>query len=178
MKFTKIISDGNGGYNLFDDWTTGQDSIMKIFPMLIMLPIILLFSLFLPAVFWLIAPVNTLRNNHKYAYYGIAVSLLFFLDYWFGGLLWTVFHTSELEAGLYFFGGLHIVFILINIIRLSVYNSGGELPLIIPFIMVAVSMYFGYDMLTSIAEGMSASTPCFWTEEWYNKEMLELIPIN
>ena len=104
------------------------------------------------------------------------VSLLFFLDLWFGGLLWTVFHTTQNEGALHFFGAIHIVFVLINILRLYLYKSkAGELPIVLILITFALSIYFGYDTFSSMASDMSSSTPCFWIEDWYNKEMSELI---
>jgi len=176
MKFTKILSDGNGGYNLFDKWTTGDDTFAKIFPILLALPIILFISLILPIIFWLIAPLSYVKENHENTYFGLMVSLLFFLDLWFGGLLWTVFHTTQNEGALYFFGALHIVFVLINILRLHMYKtSAGELPIVLTFIILVLSMYFGYDIFSSMAADMSSSTPCFWIEDFYNEEMLENI---
>tara|TARA_R110000803_G_scaffold74903_6_gene139141 strand:+ start:1213 stop:1752 length:540 start_codon:yes stop_codon:yes gene_type:complete len=175
MSFTKIKPDGNGGYNLFEKWTIGDDILVKILPMILALPLILFISLILPMIFWLIAPLSYVKENHENTYFGLTVSLLFFLDLWFGGLLWTVFHTTQNEGALYFFGALQIVFVLINIVRLYLYNSdGGELPAVLIFIIFALSIYFGYDVLSSMAEDMSSSTPCFWIEEFYNEEMLEL----
>lgn len=175
MSFTKIKSDGNGGYNLFENWTIGDDILVKIIPILLALPLILFTSLILPIIFWLIAPLSYAKENHQNTYFALVVSLLFFLDLWFGGLLWTVFHTTQNEEVLYFFGALQIVFVLINIFRLHLYKSNGsELSIVLTFIILVLSIYFGYDVLSSMAADMSSSTPCFWIEEWYNEEMLEL----
>ena len=54
-------------------------------------------------------------------------------------------------------------------------TNSGELPIVLTFIILVLSMYFGYDIFSSMAADMSSSTPCFWIEDFYNEEMLENI---
>lgn len=171
MKWTKILPDGKGGYNVFDNWTHGDEMMRKVVPIILFLPIILTFSLFLPAVLWFIIPLNYTKENHENTYLGLGVSLLFFLDYWLGGPLWSVFHITEHLSAFYFFGALHIMFSIINIIRLFAYHNGVEIPNIFLYIALVVTMYLGYDKLSNAAEKMSSSTPCSWLADWHNKEV-------
>lgn len=171
-KFTRILPDGEGGYRVFENWTTGNDTFMKIFPLLLVIPLILFFGLISPLIFWLLIPLSYVKDNHENTIWALVISFLIFLDFTFGGIVWMAFNLNKLFTAFYFFGALQIVSVIINLVRLYLYTKrDGELPIVLVFGIFIILMYFGYDMFSHIAEVTSSDTPLFWFEEWYNKEV-------
>lgn len=173
MKWTKILPDGKGGYNVFDNWTHGHEMMRAILPLILLIPVILVFTLFLPLILWILIPGEYVKTNHEHTFVALGLSFLFFLDYTLGGLLWVAFNCQGLTTAWHFFGALHIVFIIINLIRLKFYYELIEISAPIVIVGAALLMYFGYGVFSSIAEFMSSDTPCFWIEEYYYKTKLE-----
>ena len=171
MKWTKVFPDGKGGYNVFDNWSLTDDILSKLFPLLLLIPTIALFGLILPAFFWLTITMHYRKDNIINMYVSIGTSVLFFLDYRLGGLLWCFSHSTEMESILDFFAILHLLFLIGNVIRFNYYKSGIE---VLPFFLFApliFIMYFGYDMLNAIVKTMCSSTPMSWFAEMFYEHL-------
>ena len=176
MKWTKILPDGKGGYNVFKDWSLGDDAMMVIWPIILKVAIGFLMSLFLPAILWVLIPLEYTKQNVEHTIVSLIVSLLFFLDYWFGGIIWHLFVSSQNLTAYHFFGALHIVFVLINVIRLYLYlYKGVEVSPVIIFAVAIGLMYFKYDGLTKAAENMRSETPMSFIADVHNEYMEEVL---
>jgi len=174
MSWTKIKSDGRGGYNVHDNWTSGDDSMDKVFLYFLYIPLVLLFCILLPVIFWLIAPLETDSKNRTNNYVGIGASVVFLLDYMTGGPLWCFFTHSGNDAALSFFGALHVGFLFINLILLYVMKNQIRLPLLVFYGGIIVVCVLGNNMLNSIGNNIKSDTPVSFMEKYHNQEMQDL----
>jgi hypothetical protein len=174
MSFTKLSGDGRGGFNVFENWTTGDESFSKILPYLVLLPITIFYFLILPVIMWIIVPLEDDKSNRDNNFVAIIASIIFLLDYMTGGFLWCIFtHTDNLVA-LEFFGALHVGFLIINLVLRFVMKNGIPLPFLVFYGAIIVVSVFGYGILHSVGNTIKADTPSFYMENYHNEQMLEL----
>jgi len=182
MSWTKIKSDGRGGYNVHENWTSGDETMDKIFPIFLGIAMAAFFSLIFPVLLWIQAPFNDHKQNIQATYFGILASVLLLLDITFGGLFWGITtHTGHPDV-MQFFGSIHIGFLIVNIGLLVAFNNDAiyfdlfdiQPSMIIFFVAVVVISIFGYDMFHSIIEGISAETPMWFYKEYHYEQMEEL----
>ena len=163
MKWTKVIPDGKGGLNIFDDWTNGDRLGSAILPFLIRIPLLLLFGLLLPGITWLIAPFESDEKIVQNRKASIVASTLTTLDLAFGGPIWMFLseNTSHIHI---FFGALNLAFLFGDITVTVFYNRGITLvPNVLLFTQV-VFVYLSYDIFKHIATFIYSDSLCFWMQ--------------
>tara|TARA_Y100000389_G_C17415752_1_gene493591 strand:+ start:453 stop:980 length:528 start_codon:yes stop_codon:yes gene_type:complete len=168
MKWTKVISDGKGGYNIFDNWTNGDDLGSALLPFILRLPLIMLFSLLIPGVLWIIAPLEEERDTRANTKIGILASILTLLDFSLGGPMWTILsdNGAEISAGHMFFGTINLAFLFCNIVILRLYATNIVVVPNVLLVIQGVFLYISYDIFNYLATLMYSDSICFWMQAW------------
>ena len=168
MKWTKVISDGKGGYNIFDNWTNGDDLGSALLPFILRLPLIMLFSLLIPGVLWIIAPLEEERDTRANTKIGILASILTLLDFSLGGPMWTILsdNGAEISAGHMFFGTINVAFLFCNIVILRLYATNIVVVPNVLLVIQGVFLYISYDIFNYLATLMYSDSICFWMQAW------------
>lgn len=168
MKWTKVMSDGKGGYNIFDNWTNGDDLGSALLPFILRLPLIMLFSLLIPGVFWIIAPLSDERNTRANTKIGILASILTLLDFSLGGPMWTILsdNGAEISAGHMFFGTINLAFLFCNIVVLRLYATNTVVVPNVLLVIQGVFLYISYDIFNYLATLIYSDSICFWMQAW------------
>ena len=141
-KWSKFMPDGKGGYNSFEDWGMGEE-IMYQGGWKIVTAIFggLFFSILIAPLLLFIYPLDSHTHRYQFTIFGIIMTIIFLLDYFFGGLMWALF-THEGDANLIsafeFFAALNASLLVIYII-----------------------LYIGYRQITSLLPEITPS-PLFW----------------
>lgn len=163
MKWTKIIPDKKGGFNVFDNWTNGDNLGSAILPFLIRIPLLLLFGLLLPGIIWLIAPFESDEKIVQNRKASIVAAVLTTLDLAFGGPLWMFLNENTAHIHI-FFGALNLAFLFCDITVTVFYNRGITLvPNVLLFIQL-VFLYLSYDIFKDIATFIYSDSLCFWMQ--------------
>lgn len=141
-KWTKFIPDGKGGYDAFEDWGMGEE-VMYQGGWKIITAIFggFFFSLIAAPVLLLIYPMDSHRHRYEITIAGIIMTVMFLLDYLFGGIMWALFThegNANLISALEFFAALNTSLLVVYII-----------------------LYFGYKEITSALPEITPS-PIFW----------------
>lgn len=182
MSWTKIKSDGRGGYNVHENWTSGDETMDKIFPIFLGIAMAAFLSLIFPIILWIQSPLNDHKQNYQATYFGILASVLLLSDVMFGGLFWGIStHTGHVEV-MEFFASLHIGFLIINIGLLIAYKNDViyfdafdvRPSMIIFYVLALVISIYGYDMFHSIAESIASETPMDFYKDYHYEQMEEL----
>jgi len=168
MKWTKVMSDGKGGYNIFDNWTNGDDLGSALLPFILKIPLYLLFGLLLPAIMWAIAPLSDERNMIINTKVGLVASIITLLDFSLGGPMWTLLsdNGAEISAGHMFFGTLNLGFLFGNIVILILYSNN---TIVVPNVLLVIQvvfLYISYDIFNHLATLMYSDSICFWMQSW------------
>lgn len=168
MKWTKVMSDGKGGYNIFDNWTNGDDLGSALLPFILRLPLIMLFSLLIPGVLWIIAPLSDERNTRANTKIGILASILTLLDFSLGGPMWTILsdNGAEISSGHMFFGTINLAFLFCNIVILRLYATNTVVVPNVLLVIQGVFLYISYDIFNYLATLMYSDSICFWMQAW------------
>ena len=168
MKWTKVMSDGKGGYNIFDNWTNGDDLGSALLPFILRLPLIMLFSLLIPGVLWIIAPLEEERDTRANTKIGILASILTLLDFSLGGPMWTILsdNGAEISSGHMFFGTINLAFLFCNIVILRLYATNTVVVPNVLLVIQGVFLYISYDIFNYLATLMYSDSICFWMQAW------------
>ena len=163
MKWTKVIPDKKGGFNVFDNWTNGDDLGSAILPFIFKIPLLLLFGLLVPGLMWLIAPFESDEKIVQNRNFGIVAAIITTLDFTFGGPIWMILSGTSFEVHI-FFGTLSLIFLFGDIVTKILYNKGIALvPNVLIFIQ-AVFVYISYDIFNNIARFIYSDSLCFWMQ--------------
>lgn len=163
MKWTKVIPDGKGGFNIFDDWTNGDDLGSAILPFIIKIPLFLFLGLLLPGIIWLIAPFESDKNIVKNRKTGMVAAIIATLDFSLGGPIW-MFLSDDLSYVYIFFGTLNLMFLFGDIIITAFYTKGVGLAPNILLIIQGIFIYAFYDIFKHIATFIYSDSLCFWMQ--------------
>ena len=168
MKWTKVMPDGKGGYNIFDNWTNGDDLGSALLPFILRLPLIMLFSLLIPGILWIIAPLEEERELRTNTIIGILASILTLLDFSLGGPMWTILsdNGAEISAGHMFFGTINLAFLFCNIVVLRLYATNTVVVPNVLLVIQGVFLYISYDIFNYLATLMYSDSICFWMQAW------------
>ena len=163
MKWTKVMPDGKGGYNIFDNWTNGDDLGSAILPFIIKIPIFLVFGLLLPGILWLIAPLESEDKMVSNTISGIVASVITLLDFSLGGPIW-MFLSEDLTNVYVFFGTLNLAFLFGNLIIARLYYMN---IVVLPKLLLAIQVvfiYISYDIFNYLATLIHSDSLCFWMQ--------------
>ena len=174
MSWSKFTPNGKGGFTAFHSNYRVDGIMVYILKGLLLIPIGMFIFFIAPAIILLSSILGPEEEHILNTKISIGASVLFFLDYCLGGILWNAFAQMGNLDTLHFFGAIQVGFLVIHIGLLFVLIY--KIPLsYIPFLIICgVILYFGHDISLSIAENIVSDTPLWFFQEWYDEGIADL----
>lgn len=164
-KWTKILPDGRGGFDVWKDWTLA-DEFMQNYGMRWLGGAILavLFSLFMPVLIMFSYPMDSHKGRIANMITGLIVSVIMVLDYFGGGLVWCWLHSDLMwlfELGVTINLSLFVVQIILLVFanQISPLIEEGVINPIFYIAVILVVSYILFPMLDGIVVGNAATEP-------------------
>jgi hypothetical protein len=183
--WTKFIPDGKGGYNSHSNWNLGNEIIYQgAWKIIFLLIFGIVFSTIIPVFVLLMYPFTDTRGQYENIIVGGLVSLIFLLDFWFGGLSW-IFCETLIKNGVESGPSIHTWVACVNA-SLLVINIGlwfinhkvsprvdmGDNTMFLFYLFIVVIIYwFLYPMFDSFLEGTRATEPIGFFKSIYTDVM-------
>lgn len=183
--WTKIISDGKGGFDAFENWNLGNEIIYQgAWKIIFALLFGLIFSSVIPIVLLFIYPYEKVKAQYENIAIGVLVSLLFLLDFWFGGFSW-IFFSIWFENGMESAINIHTWFACLNgslmitgiILRFTNHYVSPNVDMVGPSktifygVIIVLTYFLLYPVFDSFMGPTRADSPIWFLEEIYTNSI-------
>jgi hypothetical protein len=175
-KWTKLIPDGKGGFDAFEGWNLGLEILYQgAWKLIFGFAFAIVFGALMPLLLFITYPFATEKGRKTNIAISIVASLVYLLDFWLGGVIWTMFGGVESAAFLGWFAQLNLTLLCLNVICWFI---SAEFYEKIAFTFSTVIFYvaiflIGYNFIWPLFDGIAGSisdTPLWFLEGLFNNK--------